>query len=465
MAGQDRTYRRLLVPLDGSPEAEAALSHAVAQARAFGAPIHLIRVVSPVGGSAPLSVDVPAEAGLSSTLGALASEETDPETLGAAIYLNDIARRLRAEGVEVYAVVREGPVAITILAEAADLPADLIIIATEVPSGLVARLVLGSVADELLRSAPCPVLHLRSAAPLTTTRETNRLRNFADDLAAVGAVTPVPLGLREVPVDRITGSVGRTRELGADFRPLDSRRRNDERFARVRQALARGQGLPPLQLYKLGYDYYVLDGHHRVSAARELGIRELEAEVTEFLSSSNTEQQQVFAERREFERLTGLTHVGATRPGTYPRLLEMIREAATFERHIRGAPDGHPSRERTSPPATAADGAGTGDMPQPREGSTGRARAAPDEAFQEQARHWYYTFFQPLAQQIRAKRLRQSFPGERTADILVRLWDFRTEEARLGHEVSWSMALEHFAAAYSGGQRRGWGFDLRRLFH
>ncbi|HEX2325480.1 MAG TPA: hypothetical protein VHQ00_08775, partial [Chloroflexota bacterium] len=64
------------------------------------------------------------------------------------------------------------------------------------------------------------------------------------------------------------------------------------------------------------------------------------------------------------------------------------------------------------------------------------------------ARRWYFDFFRPLASRVRKRRLGRAFPGERTADIVVRLRAFRSEEARLGHEVSWERALEHFAAAY-----------------
>jgi nucleotide-binding universal stress UspA family protein len=407
-------YRSLLVPLDGSAEAEAALPHAAAHARAYGASITLIRVVSSVANPA-VAIDLPAEAGLAASYGG--GLDADPELMGASIYLEDVVGRLRQEGVEATSVVREGPIAPTILAEAVTAQADLIVLSTAVRSGI-ARLVLGNVADELLRAAPCPVLHVRAPhggeAPAST-----RVRSFNDDLALAGPVAPVTIGLREVPVDRIVGSVGRARELGADFIPLNAKRREDERFSRLRKAMLDGAALPPIKLYKLGYNYYVLDGHHRVAVARAHGMRELEAEVTEFLSSSDAEQQQVFAERREFERVTGLTRVGAARPGAYPQLIEMIRAYA----------------------ARAGDG-DAGDL-------------------KDAARGWYYSFFQPMAQRIRARRLGQSFPGERTADILLRLRDFRAEEARLGHEVSWDAALGHFAAAYGRGRRSIW--DLRRL--
>ncbi len=331
-AGNEATYRRLLVPLNGSAEAELALPHALTHARAFGAALQLIRVVPTSSALAPVAVDLPQEGGVPA-LGALTAESANPEVVGATIYLEEVARRLRAEGLQVEAAVRQGGAASTILAEAEATGADLLLVATGVRDGL-ARLVLGSVADELLRRAPCPVLFVRTEAPVEPP-PASRLRSFADDLLQAGAVTPVPLGLREVPIDRIVGSVGRARDLDADFQPLNARRRQDERYRRISRAMSNGEPLPPIQLYKLGYNYYVLDGHHRVAVARSQGVKEMEAEVTEYLSSSNATQQRVFAERREFERTTGLTRVGATRPGTYPQLLAMIQEFAEAERRNR----------------------------------------------------------------------------------------------------------------------------------
>ncbi|MBI3973759.1 MAG: universal stress protein [Chloroflexi bacterium] len=446
------SYRRILVPLDGSAMAEAALPHAIAQARAFGAALRIVRVVPalPSVSGVPagvLPVDLPGEAGLPSSVlpaTALDGSPDDDAAVGATIYLEDTRRRLEtagATGITVETALRAGPVAATLLAEAAACGAGLIVIATHARSSF-SRLVLGSVADELVRNAPCPVVLVR-AAPLPEVAPIHGVRSFAEDLAAAGPTMPVSLGIREVPVDRIVGSVGRAHELDAEFRPRSADRRADPRFQRIEEALTAGKALPPLQLYKLGYDYYVLDGHHRVAVARALGIGELEAEVAEYILASDADQQRVFAERRDFERATKLTRVGASRPGTYPILLEMIREyAGTHGTHGILQANG----------ATA------------HTGSDGRSSTAAyaGDADVEAARRWYVQFFQPMAQRIRSRRLGHSFPGERTADILMRLRDFRREEARLGHEVAWDAALEHFVIAYGRRQpRRRW--DLRRL--
>jgi hypothetical protein len=86
-----------------------------------------------------------------------------------------------------------------------------------------------------------------------------------------------------VEVSRIVGSVGRFAELREDFRPpRRARRRSDDaRLERIRAAMAAGKILPPVELHKLGFGYYVVDGHHRVAAALLNGQAEIDAMVVE----------------------------------------------------------------------------------------------------------------------------------------------------------------------------------------
>jgi hypothetical protein len=91
-------------------------------------------------------------------------------------------------------------------------------------------------------------------------------------------------GIRQVPVDEIRGSVNRRQDFDGNFNPIGEHVR--ERWQKIYLALSAGQVLPPLQLYKLGSDYFVVDGHHRVSVARQLGIQYLEAEVVEYMLSA-----------------------------------------------------------------------------------------------------------------------------------------------------------------------------------
>jgi len=87
------------------------------------------------------------------------------------------------------------------------------------------------------------------------------------------------LGRRTVEVGRVVGSVGRWREFDGGFMPT---RASAGRWKRVDLAFRTGRDLPPVVLYKLGDDYYVVDGNHRVSVARFEGVEMIDAEVTEF---------------------------------------------------------------------------------------------------------------------------------------------------------------------------------------
>lgn len=84
-------------------------------------------------------------------------------------------------------------------------------------------------------------------------------------------------GIRNVPIDRIRGSENRAKDFNSAFKPLVSGDRN--RWESVADAQVNDVALPPVKLIQAGEIYYVRDGHHRVSAAKELGIKFVEAEV------------------------------------------------------------------------------------------------------------------------------------------------------------------------------------------
>jgi hypothetical protein len=110
------------------------------------------------------------------------------------------------------------------------------------------------------------------------------VKSFAAAAEQAGPLVPRPVGLREIPVAQIVGSVDRWQELAADFRPRGGRpdKVDDERYRGIEAALRRGLTLPPIVAYALDGDYYVLDGHHRVAAARALGQAFLDADVIEY---------------------------------------------------------------------------------------------------------------------------------------------------------------------------------------
>ena len=103
--------------------------------------------------------------------------------------------------------------------------------------------------------------------------------SFDEVRGSLRAYNRVRRGIRVVDLEKIVGSVGRSRDFDRCFTPL--RASVGERWKRVDLAFYRGVELPPVSLYKLGDAYFVEDGNHRVSVARYHGVPDVEADVTE----------------------------------------------------------------------------------------------------------------------------------------------------------------------------------------
>jgi nucleotide-binding universal stress UspA family protein len=338
--------------MDTTPIGEAKIPVVETYARALEAQVVLLHVLP------PRSLD--------------AATVLPAETV-ARTYLETVAGRLRGVGLQAETLLRTGQAAATILQEALVHNVDLIVLGTNI-RGSLPTAVLGSVADQVTRGAPCPVLLVRPEGSPASRR---RLRSFHEDAERAGLLIQRHLGTRTLEVGRIIGSVDRANELGPDFRPPAWRRRkhDEDRFARVKQALENGVSLPPIDVYRLGFGYYVLDGHRRVAGALATGQLEIDANVVEFVPAGDEQATAVFAARRAFELETGLTEVGAARAETYPALLEQIRRF-----HVEH---------------------GYADL-----------RLA--------ARRWYAEVFRPRWRQIRARTLETIPPGDRTADVIAR---------------------------------------------
>lgn len=87
------------------------------------------------------------------------------------------------------------------------------------------------------------------------------------------------LGTRVIELDRIRGSVGRGGDFTITFLP---RKKSIEKRWKIMWKSMLAGGLPPIEVYRVGETYFVADGHHRISVARQLGMKTLEAYVYEF---------------------------------------------------------------------------------------------------------------------------------------------------------------------------------------
>jgi hypothetical protein len=86
------------------------------------------------------------------------------------------------------------------------------------------------------------------------------------------------LGLRTVEIERIAGTESRADDFDAEFNPRDDRIR--ERWVGIATQRLRQAYLPAVELIQVGSEYFVRDGHHRISVARALGNAFIDALVT-----------------------------------------------------------------------------------------------------------------------------------------------------------------------------------------
>jgi nucleotide-binding universal stress UspA family protein len=374
----DGQAKTILVPLDLTGIGEVKIPVAEEYARALGADVLLLHVLPP---------------------GAVDPANVLPSEAVARTYLDTVGARLRGAGIHAEAVLRSGPPAAPIVQEALIHDVCLIVLGTNIRP-MLSSAVLGSIADQVARSAPCPVLFVHPEGP-DKVKARNQLRCFREDAERAGRLTQRNLGVRTIEVARIVGSVDRCNELGLDFRPPPRRRRkhDEDRFNRIRRVVESNGALPAVDVFKLGFGYYVLDGHHRVAAALLNGQVEMDANVVEYVPVADEQATERFAARRAFERATGLTDVGAARPDSYKILLDAIE------------------------------------------------RYCADQGLDELARaatRWYSDVFHPLWQTIRARELTAAFPGDRSADLIARLTVWRAAEAP---DLDWQDALDRFVEA------------------
>jgi hypothetical protein len=204
---------------------------------------------------------------------------------------------------------------------------------------------------------------------------------------------PIYRGVQTVPLSRIIGSVDRYRDFDRAFFPTQSH--TEERWRRVNRAWYLDISLPPIILYQVGDVYFVVDGHHRVSVARNQGQEFLEAEVREVRArvplTPDVQPEDLerlgdrveFLERTQIDRVLPGVEITPTVLGGYDRLIEHL----AVHRYFLGQALG-------------------------REVST-----------EEAIRHWYETLYRPVAAVIRSSGILEDFTDRTEADLYLWVMD------------------------------------------
>jgi nucleotide-binding universal stress UspA family protein len=213
-------------------------------------------------------------------------------------------------------------------------------------------------------------------------------------------------GLREIPLAAIVGSVGRYLDFTRDFLPKQTV--NPERWARVKIAASGMIGLPPIDVYQIGDVYFVEDGNHRVSVARELGATHIQAYVTEVRTLVPLEpdtapdglilkaEYAAFLKDTELKRLRPEASLEATIPGQYDKLREHI---AVHQYYM---------------------------------GLDQRSEIPYDEA----VAHWYDNVYLPVVAEFRQEGILRAFPDRTETDLYLWIAEHR---AALEEELGWKV--------------------------
>ena len=238
------------------------------------------------------------------------------------------------------------------------------------------------------------------------TGRSNQLLSYDDVAKKLRLQQRTERGIHNIPLDAIVGSVGRYTDFTRTFLPLQDSDR--ERWVSVKAAMRGDAGLPAIEVYKVGEVYFVLDGNHRVSIARQEGLKSIEAHVVEFktdvtlTSDTNLDDLIVKAEYVEFIEKTDLANarpnvdLSVTIPGQYEKLLEQIDVCKYIDEDEK--------KMSISLQAAAAD--------------------------------WYDTLYIPLAEAIRDRELLQWFPGRTITDLYIWISENR---AALEKELGWEL--------------------------
>jgi len=239
-------------------------------------------------------------------------------------------------------------------------------------------------------------------------RKTTSIKRFRDEQQREGAYEYIDRGRQTVKLSKIVGSVNRYLDFDTKFRLKKDRPR--ERLLAIRSIMKQGKPLPPVDLYKIKDYYFVVDGNHRISVAKERGYKEINARVIEFLPSRGTAENILYRDKTEFEDKTGLRHpITLTEPGQYRNLSHQIAQHKQFLE----------DEDKT------------------------------DVSLEEAAEDWHNTIYRPLTAIVEKAGLLSSFPGRTVSDLYVYIsvhqWE-RTHARSFGSMIDRSITrnMEEF---------------------
>ena len=239
------------------------------------------------------------------------------------------------------------------------------------------------------------------------TGKSNELLSYEEVAQKLKLQARAERGIQSIPLEAIVGSVGRYTDFTRTFLPRNPV--DEDRWARVKASLSDNlAGWPPIEVYQVGEVYFVLDGNHRVSIARQEGWEKIEARVIEVKTNVPLtpdvspddliikSEYAGFLDETELLRLRLDADLSVSVPGQYEKLREYIQ----VHRYYMGL-----------------------DFQR-------------DISYAEALTHWYDTEYLPLVNIIRERGLLRWFPERTETDLYLWVSEHR---AVLQEELGWEL--------------------------
>lgn len=225
---------------------------------------------------------------------------------------------------------------------------------------------------------------------------------------------------KDIPLDAIIGSVNRYEDFTRDFMPRKAI--DASRWAGVKAASYHQLGLPPIEAYQIGQAYFVSDGNHRVSVAKEMGAKSIQGYVTEINTrvplTPDTDPNDLiikseyvdFLEHTQLDRIRSDADLSVTAPGQY----QLIEEHISVHRYYMGL-----DQKREIPYETAV-------------------------------AHWYDEVYLPVIQVINELGLPRQIPNRTHADLYLWIAEHQAAlEKELGDQIDSRRVAHDMAARFS----------------
>jgi nucleotide-binding universal stress UspA family protein len=225
---------------------------------------------------------------------------------------------------------------------------------------------------------------------------------------------------KDIPLDAIIGSVNRYEDFTRDFMPRKAI--NAERWAGVKAASYHQLGLPPIEAYQIGEAFFVSDGNHRVSVAKEMGANSIQGYVTEINTrvplTPDTDPNDLiikseyvdFLEHTQLDRIRSDADLSVTAPGQY----KIIEEHISVHRYYMGL-----DQKREIPYETAV-------------------------------AHWYDEVYLPVIQMINELGILRQIPNRTHADLYLWIAEHQVAlEKELGDRIDSRRVAHDMAVRFS----------------